>query len=406
MSSEKVRRTLVVAQVAMAVVLLVATGLFAHSFIRLLSVEPGFRAERQVVLDIVPNGDGPARIQLFDALLERFRAIPGVKAAGGVNAMPLSGSSAGDGTFLIMSGPGEKFERKDFDRMFHDAARTGQAEFRVASPGYFDAMGIPLRRGRSFEERDQINTPHVAVISTSLAKTRWPTEDPIGKTIQFGNMDGDLRPFTIVGIVGDVREASLATDPRPTFYASYRQRPVQTWRYNFVLSITGDPAATINAVRRVVHDLRPDLPPRIRTIETIVSGSVADRRFVLFLVAAFGLAALVLAALGVYSVISYLVAQRGREISIRVALGAKSQDILTMVLRQGLLLALAGIIIGALIAYGATRLIENMLYGVSATDPVAFAAVMLVLAVVALFASWVPARRAARVRAMEVLRVG
>jgi predicted permease len=305
-----------------------------------------------------------------------------------------------------MDGPGEKIEPRDFERFFHDVSRTGQAEFRVASPGYFEAMGIPLQRGRVFEDRDRIEAPHVAVISASLAKTRWPNEDPIGKVIQFGNMDGDLHPFTIVGIVGDVREASLASKPRPTFYASYRQRPTQAWRFDFVISSTGDPAGAINASRRIVRDLRPDLPPRIRTVETIVSGSVADRKFVLFLVASFGLAALVLAALGVYSVISYLVAQRGREISIRVALGAKSQDILRMVLRQGLLLAVSGIVVGAFVAYAATRFIEKMLYGISATDPLAFLGVVLALAVVALLASWVPARRAARVQAMDVLRVG
>ena len=406
MSSERVRRSLVVAQVAMAVVLLVATGLFAHSFVRLLSVPSGFRAERQVILDIVPNGAPADRLRLYDQLLEQFRGIPGVKAAGGVNAMPLSGNSAGDGTFIIMDGSDEKFQSSDFERLFRDPSRTGQAEFRVASPGYFEAMGIPLQRGRLFQDRDHIDAPHVAVISASLAKTRWPNEDPIGKVIQFGNMDGDLHPLTIVGIVGDVRETSLASNPRPTLYASYRQRPVQAWRFDFVLSNTGDPAGAINASRRIVRALRPDLPPRIRTIETIVSGSVADRRFVLFLVSAFGLAALVLAALGVYSVISYLVAQRGREISIRVALGAKSQDILRMVLRQGLLLATSGIVVGALVAYAATRLIAKMLYGISATDPVAFAGVVLVLAAVALLASWIPARRAARVQAMDVLRVG
>jgi len=405
-SSERVRRGLVVAQVAMAVVLLVATGLFAHSFLRLLSVDPGFRVRSQVVLDIVPNGERAERITLYDALLERFRAIPGVVAAGGVNVMPLSGNSAGDGTFVIMNGPDEKASDADFDRMMKDPARSGHAEFRVASPGYFEAMGIELQRGRLLEERDVISSPHVAVISASLARTRWPNEDPIGKTIQFGNMDGDRRPFTIVGIVGDVHEESLASGPRPTFYASYRQRPGQTWRFDFVLATERDPASTIRTARTIVRDLRPDLPPRVRTIDAIISGSVADRRFVLSLVGAFGTAALLLAALGVYSVISYLVAQRGREISIRVALGARSDDILRMVLRQGLALTATGIAIGAAASFAATRVVETMLYGVGARDPVAFVAVVVLLAVVAMLASWIPARRAARVQAMNVLRVG
>jgi putative ABC transport system permease protein len=406
MSSERVRRVLVVAQLATAVVLLVAAGLFARSFARLLSVDPGFRTEHQVVLDISTNDSGAERVSIYDDLLARFRGIPGVSGAGGINAIPLSPSAAGDGTFLILNGVNERLDMKDFERIMKDQTRTGSAEFRVASPGYFKAMGVPLLRGRLFEERDDATAPHVAVISAQLARTRWPNDDPIGKAIQFGNMDGDLHPFTIVGIVGDVREASLAADPRPTFYASYRQRPAQAWHFNFVLSTSGDPATVTNTARRIVRDVRPDLPPRIRTIESIVSGSVADRRFVLSLVAAFGVAALVLAALGVYSVISYLVTQRAREISIRVALGARSEDIVRLVVSQGVALAAVGIVLGGLIAFATTRLISKMLYGVSATDPAAFVGVALVLSGAALVASWVPARRAARVQAMETLRVG
>jgi putative ABC transport system permease protein len=358
------------------------------------------------VLDISTNDSGAERVSIYDDLLARFRGIPGASGAGGINAIPLSPSAAGDGTFLILNGVNERLDMKDFERVMKDQTRTGSAEFRVASPGYFKAMGVPLLRGRLFEERDDATAPHVAVISAQLARTRWPNDDPIGKAIQFGNMDGDLHPFTIVGIVGDVREASLAADPRPTFYASYRQRPAQAWHFNFVLSTSGDPATVTNTARRIVRDVRPDLPPRIRTIESIVSGSVADRRFVLSLVAAFGVAALVLAALGVYSVISYLVMQRAREISIRVALGARSEDIVRLVVSQGVALAAVGIVLGGLIAFAATRLISKMLYGVSATDPAAFVGEALVLSSAALVASWVPARRAARVQAMETLRVG
>lgn len=320
--------------------------------------------------------------------------------------MPLSLTSAGNGTFLIMRDVNERFDMKDFGRLMREPARTGDAEYRVAGPGYFEALGVPLVRGRLFEDRDVATAPHVAVISASLAKKRWPNEDPIGKVIQFGNMDGDVTPFTIVGIVGDVREASLASEPRPIFYSTYRQRPGYAYQFNFVLSTTGDPTGILRAAGRAVRETRPDLPPRVRTIETIVRGSVTDRRFVLSLVAAFGVAALVLAALGVYSVISYLVTQRSRELSIRVALGAKSDDIMRMVVRQGVMLAGAGIAVGAVVAFGATRLIEKMLYGVTATDPMAFAGVMILLAVVATVASWIPARRAARMQAMDVLRVG
>lgn len=405
LSAEGMRRSLVVAQIAMAVVLLVATGLFARSFARLLSVNPGFGTEGRVVLDVVPSGESAARVQLYDELLTRLRGIPGVTAAGGVNVMPLTGTTAGDGTFIIMNSADEKVDARSFETLMHNKERTGGAEFRVVSPGYFEAMGVPLIRGRLFDDRDAPNAPHAALISESLAKTRWPGRDPIGTVIQFGNMDGDMTPFTIVGVVGDVREVTLAQKPSDMFYASYRQRPVTAWRFNFVMA-TRDPVGTMNASRRIIRELRPDLPPRVRTIDTIISGSVADRRFVLSLVSAFGLTALLLAALGVYSVISYLVAQRARELSIRVALGARAPDIVRLVLSQGLWLSLTGIVVGVAAALAATRLIGSMLFGVSATDPGAFAGVVAVLAIVALLASWVPARRASRAQAIDVMRVG
>jgi putative ABC transport system permease protein len=405
-SSEGARRFLVVAQVAMAVVLLVATGLFAHSFVRLLSVNPGFRVERQVIVDVSDNGKESARPALYDELIARFKAIPGVTEVGGVSAMPLSGTGGGNGVFLIMSSLDERVTLQDFGRLMKNREIVGDADYRVAGPGYFEAMRVPLIRGRLFDDRDVAQAPHVAVISNSLATSRWPNEDPIGKVIQFGNMDGNMTPFTIVGIVGDVRERSLAADALPTFYASYRQRPGYAFMFSFVLSGPGDPAGISSAAQRIVREVRPDLPPRVRTIGDIVAGSVADRRFVLSLVGVFGIAALTLAALGVYSVISYLVAQRNRELSIRVALGAKSSDIMRMVVRQGVVLAGLGIVIGAVGAFAVTRLLANMLFGIRPTDPLSFGAVVVTLTAVAIVASWIPARRAARVQAMDVLRVG
>jgi putative ABC transport system permease protein len=287
-----------------------------------------------------------------------------------------------------------------------DRTRTGDAEFRVASAGYFRAMNIPVVRGRVFEDRDGPDAPHVGVISASLAKAKWPNEDPIGKIIQYGNMDGDLRPFTVIGVVGDVREASLADPPRPTFYAHHRQRPRGAGSFNFVIQSNASAAAIIPAARRVVAELRPDVPPRFRTIETVVSQSVADRRFVLLLVGVFGAAAMLLATLGVYSVIAYVVTQRRQEIGVRVALGAQSSDVLRMVLRQGFTLAVFGIAIGTVAALLVGRLLSRFLFGVAPNDPIAFGGVMLLLAGVALVASFVPALKATRVDPMTALRNG
>ena len=409
-ASAGIRRTLVAAQLAMTLVLLVSAAVLGRSFFRVLHVDPGFRAGKAVVLDVwvvdVNDAARRQRVQFYDALLERVRSIPGVDKVGAVNVVPLGGETAGDGTFLIMSSANERIAVADFEKLLQDPARTGQAEYRIASGDYFETMHVPLIRGRVFNDRDTPDAPHVAVISASLAKARWRNANPIGTIIQFGNMDGDLRPFTIIGVVGDVREASLVAPPRPTFYASYRQRPMSARQLNIVMTTTGDPAPIIASARRIVRELRADVPPRFRTMDTIIAGSVADRRFILFLVGVFGGAALVLAALGVYGVISYLVTQREREIGIRVAVGARSPDIVRLVLRQGAALAVTGIIIGAAASLAVTRLIAGLLYGISPADPIAFIVVIVVLGAVSIVASWVPARRASLVDAMEVLRGG
>ena len=408
-ASYRVRGALVVAQVSLTLVLLVGAGLLARSFLRLAQVDPGYRTERALVLDMSPSvPEGPAgqreRVRLYDEITSRLSALPGVSAVGGVNAFPLTGGNHANGTFVIMGRPDEQLDMAQLPALMKDPSRSGDAEFRVAGPGYFKAMNIPVVRGRVFEDRDGPAAPHVGVISASLAKAKWPNEDPIGKIIQYGNMDGDLHPFTVVGVVGDVREASLADQPRPTFYADYRQRPGQAREFYFVVTGSAPPEAIIPSARRIVSDLRPDVPPRFRTIRTVVSESVADRRFVLLLVGVFGAAAMLLATLGVYSVIAYVVTQRRQEIGVRVALGAQSADVLGMVLRQGFTLAFVGIGIGTVAALFVGRLLSRFLFGVAPNDPVAFGGVILVLAVVALVASFVPALRATRVDPMTALR--
>jgi predicted permease len=409
----RLRGALVVGQVAATIVLLVGAGLLGRSFIKLLEVNPGFRTQSSLVLDVsLPSGGNHDSVWatrtagFYDELIGRLKAIPGVREAGGVTVLPLSGDGGGNGTFLIMNGEDEKFDMEAFERLSRDPSRTGNAEFRIASGGYFRAMNIPLVKGRLFDERDTRESSHVAVISESLAKERWPNEDPLGKVIQFGNMDGDLHPFTIVGVVGDVREESLATEPASMFYADYRQRPWVAHTFDMVMQGNVENASVIAAARRAVRELRPDVPPRFRTIETVVSTSVADRRFTLLLIGVFGASALLLATLGVYGVISYLVTQRRQEIGVRIALGAQSADVMRLVLRQGALLAGTGIVVGGAGALALTRLIRGMLFDVSTTDPLAFAAVILCMLVVALLASFLPARRAAGIAPMSIHRGG
>jgi predicted permease len=406
-SGARIRRTLVVSQMALTVVLLVGAGILGRSFLRLLDVDPGYRTQQAVVLDAeLPYESGPAggqqRVAFYDELLSRLRTIPGVGKVGGVTGFPLVGGGS-DGGFIIMNGPDEQLALRDFETLAHDPSRSGYANYMVVDGDYFDAMNIPVLRGRAFRSGDVASAPHVAVISASLAKAKWPNESPIGKIIQYGNMDGDMRPFTIVGVVGDVRDQSLASAPQPTFYAYLPQRP-HAGGVHVVMQTSGDAAPVIASARAIVRQLRPDVPPVLRTMETIVATSVADRRFVLVLVGVFGSAALVLATLGVYSVISYLVAQRRAEIGVRIALGAQRGDVLSLVLRQGALLAITGIVIGAAAALLLTRLLAGLVFAVSTTDPIAFGGVILLLTVVALAASWLPALRATKVDPMNVLR--
>jgi len=261
-----------------------------------------------------------------------------------------------------------------------------------------------LISGRLFDNRDRRDAPHVAVVSQSLAESQWPSESAIGKVIEFGNIDGDLTPMTVVGVVGDTREEDITAPPPKTIYVSMRQRPSRGEVQ--VIMATSNEAATAATARRVFHALRPDVALRFQTIEEIIGRSIATQRFMLMLVGVFGVVALLLATLGVYSVIAYLVAQRSREISIRVALGARAADIIRLVIGQGVTLAAIGAATGIVAALGTTRVLRKMLYEISTTDPLVFAGVVTMLCAVAALASYLPARRASRLDPMDVLRGG
>ena len=260
--------------------------------------------------------------------------------------MPLSEGLA-DGTYVVMA-PGDQPPRsmEDLEQWFHNTARTGHADYCPASEGYFRALGIPLLRGRLFDDGDTMDSQHVAVVSQSLAREKWPGQDPIGHTIEFGNMDGDLRPLTIVGVVGDVREDSLEKPSGPVVYVNYRQRPEATYRFSAVMWTATDPSAVISSARRIVHGMDPNVPPMFGTLTEISGLSLKSRRFNLLLLGAFAGTALLLAVAGLYGVMAYSVARRTGELGTRIALGATPANVLRLVLRQGLVTALVGVAIG------------------------------------------------------------
>jgi putative ABC transport system permease protein len=410
--SDRTRSFLVVTQIALSVVLLAGAGLLGRSVLLLTSVDPGFRTERAVILDVsVPwpadallAAAGARVSDRHAALLERLATLPGVSHVGAVNQFPLGSSTYSEGPFIVLGSRDDRVATADLTPLAQDPARSGTADFRVASAGYFGAVGIPLVRGRLFEDRDGPSAPHVAVISETLARTRWPAGDAIGKIIQYGTVDGNLTPLTIVGIVGDVRERGLDAAARPMFYAHYRQRTRQIGVMSYVLRGSGDPAAIASAAQQAVRATAPDLPPRVRRIETLVAESIADRRFTLVLLGVFGTAALGLAMMGIYGVTSYLVSQRRAEIGVRVALGAQRIDVLRLVVGHGAVLTATGIAVGIAAALGITRLLGRLLYGVGAADPVSFGAAVAALALVALLATALPAWRAARLDPVEALR--
>ena len=405
-SGYRVGRVIVAAQVAITLVLLVGAGLLGRSLLRVLSVDPGFRTDNIVTMDLAmpysKDTAAKARLsELFGTAFTRLRAVPGVEDVGAASAVPMDGGLP-DGMFLVMSPQEVPSRMEDIRQFFAQKERLGTADFCAATSGYFRSLGIPLIRGRMFDEHDGFDQPHVALISESLVRSRWPHEDPLGRTIEFGNMDGDLRILTIVGIVGDTREYGLEQPARPTVYVNLVQRPRFT--STVVMRTSSDPRAVTAAARGILHDLAPDVPPRFRTFSQIYAASLGSRHFNLTLVTIFAVTALLLAVAGIYGVMAYSVAQRTREIGVRIALGASPRSVLGMIVSQGLRTALIGVVIGVGGGLVLTRWIATLLFGITPTDPLTFSSVALLLVGIAALACYVPARRAARVDPMEALR--
>lgn len=391
--------------------LLVGAGFLGRSFLRLLEVNPGFQPGSAIAMSISqPDPEEPADrrrlAQMYQQLIERLSGLPGAIAAGGINSLPMSNNGA-NGTFILEEGgkPAETFD--DLNKQFavlRGTSKLGDAEFRVASAGYFTALQIPLVRGRFFQQSDGPDAPHAALISEMLARLTWPNEDPIGRQIQFGGMDGDLQMLHIVGVVGDVRDDGLDAKPSPIVYVNYLQRPRHAQQFTIVLRGRGDPTALVAAMRREARALNPEMPTTFQTVREVVSASLDRRRFSMVMLAIFAGAALILAMVGLYGIMAYISSERTKEIGIRMALGAQRHNMLRMILRQSLTLVLTGVVLGILASIGLTRLLGSMLYGVRATDIVTYVGVVGLLGVAAALASYVPARRAMRVDPMVALR--
>jgi putative ABC transport system permease protein len=393
--SHRLRGLLVVGETALALILLVGAGLMIKSLYRLQQVEPGFDPAHALTMRLaLPEAKYPQpqrQQDFYERLLDRIDALPGVKAAGAINFLPLSGTG-NQRSFLIEGEPEPKLN----------------VGFRMVSPDYFRAMGVPLRAGRLIDDRDRENAPRVAVVNETFASVFLANEYPLGKRIKLGSVQGPFPWLTIAGVVGDVKHGGLDRETRPEMYVPYLQPLLPDWDMPpmfMVVRSDSEPGSLTAAVRGVVKELDRDQPLyNIATMEQLLSRSTLQRRFNMTLLAVFAALALILAGVGIYGVMAYAVTERTREIGIRMALGAQTSDALRLVLRQGMRLTLVGVTLGLMGAFALTRLMENLLFKVKATDPLTFIVIALLLTVVALLACWIPARRATKVDPMVALR--
>jgi putative ABC transport system permease protein len=385
-SHRRTRSSLVVAEVSLSLILLVGSGLLIKSFTRLMQVDPGFDPNHLLIFSVGLPPSTPPQQQddFYDQVVQRLQAVPGVVSAGAVSRLPLAGGNS-DRSFQL---PGD--------------TKSYNADIRVASPTYFQAMGIPLLKGRGLTEQDMQSPAHVAVVNEALARNVFPKQDPIGKYIlDFGPSQSKVQ---IVGVVGNVRHVGLETPPRPEVYLAFGQAH---WPSVFMVvrAKMSDPLVLTSAVQNAVWSVSKDVPlADIRTMQDVIANSVLRRRFTMLLLAIFAGLAMLLAAIGLYGVMSYSVSQRTHEIGIRMALGAQKTDVLKLVVRQGMWLVALGLLLGVVASIVATRLMAGLLFGVSATDPETFSVVAALLASVALAANLVPARRATKVDPMVALR--
>ena len=391
--SHRLRSAFVITEIALALVLLVGAGLLVRSFSRLQSVDPGFNAKNvltmRISLPVRKYDSDRKRIDFFRQAVEGMKALPGIEAAGATNFLPFAGPHAG--TLVEIEGrpklpPGQELE-------------TGSC---VTDANYFEAMQIPLKRGRLFTEQEATEMRHVVVINEAFALKNFPGEDPLGKRVTIYMKDDNV-PTEIIGIVGDNKHMGLDSEVEPM---SYWPHPELAFPFmTLVIRTHGDPSSIAPTARNVIQTLDGEQPVAdVRTMEGLLADSVARARFNTLLLTVFAVVALILAAVGIYGVMSYAVTQRTHEIGIRMALGAQTSHVLALVVRQGMIMAVTGVTIGLVAAFALTRILASLLYGVSATDPQTFLVIALLLASIALLACYLPARRATKVDPMVALR--
>lgn len=396
-SGRYLRRALVVSEVALAVVLLVGAGLLIRSFQQLRQVDVGFKPDNlltmRTVLPWPKYLKQETRQSFYDETLRRIDEIPGVESSGVITFLPLS------------------FSGMRFNFSIEGQTQPGENNlpfglYRVISPDYFRAIGIPLQRGRFFDNRDSADALPAIIVNRRLAERFWPGEDPTGKRVKIGPVDGNNPWATVVGVVADVRQTSLYGEQQLDLYVPYAQerRPFTAPR-DLIVRAKGDPAALVNDVRAAIWSVDKDQPVSdVRTMSQVLATTTSRERFQALLLTMFATLALVLACVGLYGVIAYAVAQRTHEIGIRMALGAQPRDVLALVLRQGMALTFGGLLLGLVGGLAVMRVISDLLFGVTATDTITYAGVGVLLVLVALLACYVPARRATKVDPLEALR--
>ena len=394
--SQRLRGALVVAEVALSLTLLVGAGLLIRSFLRLQEVDTGFRPEGVLTMRVSLPEEKYTKVEqtrtFYRELLDRIRRLPGVDVVGGATGLPLT-DAGWSGTTTVDS---QAVQPQD---------ASPEADQRPVFPGYFEALGIAVVRGRYFDQRDNETAAPVAIIDETMAQTYWPKEDPIGKRIKQGGRQSPQPWRTIVGVVRHVRYRTLESPSRVEFYWPYEQTSFPLASMSLAIHTSSDPRSLAGVVQREVQALDPDQPVyRIRTMNELMAESVARRRLSMFLLAIFAGLALALAAVGIYGIMSYTVAQRAHEVGIRMALGASSADVVRMVLGQSLGLTIGGILVGLAGSLALTNFLSSLLFNVKATDAATFLLVALILAIVALIASFVPAYRATTVDPVNALR--